>query len=138
MAHFAEINEEGIVQRVLVVSNERITQDGEEVEELGIAYLQKMFPDTNWVQTSYNGNFRGRYAGRDSRYDAELDGFITPQPSPSWTLNKETFAWEPPIPMPEQEAEVGDEGFIHYVWDEENQSWVEMDMEQLANNNNDI
>ena len=137
MAHFAEIDSEGTVQRVLVLSNDRITQDGEEVEELGTAYLQKMFPDTDWVQTSYNNNFRKRYAGKGMKYDAERDAFIPPQPFPSWLLNEESLSWEPPIPMPEQEAELGDEGFIHYMWDEENQSWVEIDIEQ-TNNNNDI
>ena len=137
MAHFAEIDSEGTVQRVLVLSNDRITQDGEEVEELGTAYLQKMFPDTDWVQTSYNNNFRKRYAGKGMKYDVERDAFIPPQPFPSWLLNEESLSWEPPIPMPEQEAELGDEGFIHYMWDEENQSWVEIDIEQ-TNNNNDI
>jgi len=130
MAHFAEINEEGIVQRVLVLSNKIITKDGEEVEELGTAYLQKMFPDTDWVQTSYNDNFRKRYAGKGMKYDVERDAFIYPQPFPSWLLNEESLSWEAPVPMPEQEAELGDEDFIHYMWDEENQSWVEID-EQL-------
>ena len=129
MAHFAEINEEGIVQRVLVLSNERITQDGEEVEELGVAYLQNMFPDTDWVQTSYNDNFRKRYAGKGMKYDVEWDAFIPPQPFPSWLLNEESLSWEAPFPMPDDDK--------FYQWDEENQSWVETDMEQ-PNNNNDI
>ena len=130
MAHFAEIDSEGTVQRVLVLSNDRITQDGEEVEELGTAYLQNMFPDTDWVQTSYNNNFRKRYAGKGMKYDVERDAFIPPQPFPSWLLNEESLSWEAPFPMPDDDK--------FYKWDEENQSWVEMDMEQLANNNNDI
>jgi len=129
MAHFAEIDSEGTVQRVLVLSNERITQDGEEVEELGTAYLQNMFPDTDWVQTSYNHNFRKRYAGIGHKYDAEHDAFIPPQPFPSWLLNEESLSWEAPFPMPDDDK--------HYQWDEENQSWVEIDIEQ-PNNNNDI
>lgn len=119
MAHFAEINEEGIVQRVLVLSNERITQDGEEVEELGTAYLQNMFPDTDWVQTSYNDNFRKRYAGNGMKYDVERDAFISPQPYPSWLLNEESLSWEAPFPMP-------DDG-KHYKWSEESKSWVEIE-----------
>jgi len=123
MANFAEINEEGIVQRVLVLSNERITQDGEEVEELGIAYLQNMFPGTDWVQTSYNDNFRNRYAGIGHKYDVERDSFIPPQPFPSWLLNEESLSWEAPFPMP------GDDKL--YKWDEENQSWVEIEEQPI-------
>ena len=128
MAHFAEIDSEGTVQRVLVVSNDRITQDGEEVEELGTAYLQNMFPDTDWVQTSYNDNFRKRYAGKGMKYDVERDAFIPPQPFPSWLLNEESLSWEAPFPMPDDDK--------FYKWDEENQSWVET--EEQPNNNNDI
>jgi len=123
MAHFAEINEEGTVQRVLVLSNDRITQDGEEVEELGIAYLQNMFPDTDWVQTSYNDNFRKRYAGTGMKYDVERDAFIPPQPFPSWLLNEESLSWEAPSPMPDDDK--------FYKWDEENQSWVETDEQPI-------
>ena len=128
MAHFAEIDSEGTVQRVLVVSNDRITQDGEEVEELGTAYLQNMFPDTDWMQTSYNDNFRKRYAGKGMKYDVERDAFIPPQPFPSWLLNEESLSWEAPFPMPDDDK--------FYKWDEENQSWVET--EEQPNNNNDI
>ena len=130
MAHFAEINEEGIVQRVLVLSNERITQDGEEVEELGTAYLQNMFPDTDWVQTSYNDNFRKRYEGKGMKYDVERDAFIYPQPFPSWLLNEESLSWEAPFPKPDDDK--------YYQWDEESKSWVEIDMEQTTDTNNDI
>ena len=123
MAHFAEINEEGIVQRVLVLSNDRITQDGEEVEELGTAYLQNMFPDTDWVQTSYNNNFRKRYAGKGYKYDVERDAFIPPQPFPSWLLNEESLSWEAPFPMPDDDK--------HYQWSEESKSWVEIDEQPI-------
>ena len=123
MAHFVEINEEGIVQRGLVLSNKIITQDGEEVEELGIAYLKNMFPDTDWVQTSYNGNFRKRYAGRGMKYDVERDAFIPPQPFPSWLLNEESLSWEAPFPMPDDDK--------IYKWDEENQSWVEIEEQPI-------
>ena len=129
MAHFAEIDSEGTVQRVLVVSNTVTYQGDEEVEELGTAYLQNMFPDTDWVQTSYNDNFRKRYAGKGYKYDVERDAFIPPQPFPSWLLNEESLSWEAPFPMPDDDK--------FYQWDEENQSWVETDIEQ-PNNNNDI
>jgi len=122
MAHFAEINEEGIVQRVLVLSNDRITQDGEEVEELGTAYLQNMFPDTDWVQTSYNNNFRKRYAGAGMKYDVERDAFLQQQPYPSWTLDEETLTWNPPKPRPEQD----EENPVKYGWNEVAGDWQEI------------
>jgi len=129
MAHFVEIDSEGTVVRGVVLSNTITYQGDEEVEELGIAYLQNMFPNTDWVQTSYNDNFRKRYAGKGYKYDVERDAFIPPQPFPSWLLNEESLSWEAPFPMPDDDK--------FYQWDEENQSWVETDIEQ-PNNNNDI
>ena len=126
MAHFAEINSEGVVGRVLVLSNDVITRDGEEVESVGVEYLQRMFPNTNWVQTSYNNNFRKRYAGMGYTYDSARDAFLPPQPYPSWTLSEETLDWVCPKPMPEQEAELGEEGFIHYAWNESAGEWQEV------------
>ena len=126
MAHFAEINSEGVVGRVLVLSNDVITRDGEEVESVGVEYLQGMFPHTNWVQTSYNGSFRKRSAGIGSTYDSDRAAFLPPQPYPSWTLSEETLNWVCPKPMPEQEAELGEEGFIHYAWNESAGEWQEV------------
>ena len=123
MAHFAEIDSEGTVQRVLVVSNTVTYQGDEEVEELGTAYLQNMFPDTDWVQTSYNDNFRKRYAGKGMKYDVERDSFIPPQPFPSWLFSEESLSWEAPFPMPDDDK--------IYKWDEENQSWVETDEQPI-------
>lgn len=69
MAHFAKI-ENGLVTEVLVVANEH--------EENGEAYLHSLGLEGQWVQTSYNGNFRGKYAGIGDTYDAEQDIFISP------------------------------------------------------------
>tara|TARA_Y100000310_G_C20314845_1_gene637937 strand:- start:42 stop:419 length:378 start_codon:yes stop_codon:yes gene_type:complete len=124
MAHFAEINEEGIVQRVRVISNDILIQNGEEVEELGVAYLKDRHPNTDWVQTSYNDNFRKRYAGKGMKYDVERDAFIHPNPPfPSWLFNEESLSWEAPFPMP-------DDGKF-YAWDEESKSWVETDEQPI-------
>jgi hypothetical protein len=84
MAHYAEIDASGIVQRVLVVSND-VTHgsDGVEDETLGAAFLANILPGSGqWIRTSYNGNIRGRYAGIGYRYDAERDEFVPPD----WTL----------------------------------------------------
>lgn len=120
MAHFAEINSNNIVLRVLVVSNEDITdQNGQEQEQLGINFLKNLIgQDTNWVQTSYTASFRKRYAGIGFSYNEELDAFIPPKPYGSWILNEETADWEPPIPMPTDASEGS-----YYSWNEETTSW---------------
>jgi hypothetical protein len=119
MAHFAKLDENNVVLEVIVVSNRDCsTPDGTEVESIGIAFCECLFGGT-WKQTSYNGNFRKRYAGIGYTYDADLDAFIPPKPYPSWILNDETANWEAPIPMP-------DDGKT-YVWDEDTLSWVEVE-----------
>ena len=81
MAHFAKINSDNIVEQVIVVNNEVLKDDkGVEQESIGVAFCQSLFgSDTNWVQTSYNGNFRGRYAGAGMTYDPIKDEFIAPE-----------------------------------------------------------
>lgn len=116
MAHFAELDENNVVLRVIVVSNaDTSTPDGNEVEEIGVAFCQRLFGG-NWKQTSYNGNFRKHYAGIGYTYDAALDAFIAPKPFPSWTLNAQTADWEPPMVYPT-------DGKL-YQWDEATTSWV--------------
>ena len=102
MAHFAQLDANKIVERVIVVDNDNILDaDGNESEAVGIAYCQALFgANTIWRQTSYNGNFRKNYAEAGYQYDADLDAFIAPQPFPSWSLNTETCQWEAPKPYP--------------------------------------
>jgi len=118
MAHFAELDSSNSVIRVIVVGNPDCMDDaGNESEAVGIAFCQQLFgADTRWLQTSYNGNIRKRYAGIGYTYDPALDAFIPPQPFPSWTLDTATCDWQPPIPCP-------DDGQI-YDWDEASQSWL--------------
>jgi hypothetical protein len=119
MAHFAELDQNNIVLRVIVVNNADTSVDGHEIEAKGIAFCQSLFgADTRWVQTSYNGKTRKRYAGVGYSYDQQRDAFIPPQPYPSWALDAETCDWVAPIPMPND----GD----WYMWDEPNQSWVKV------------
>ena len=105
MAHFAEIDENNIVKRVLVVDNSQ-EHRGEDFlsNELGLG--------GRWIQTSYNNNFRRRYAGIGFKYDEINDVFITPQPFPSWNLD-ENWDWQPPIPRPDELS----------TWDEETLTW---------------
>ncbi|MFT4261430.1 MAG: hypothetical protein ACMXX9_03285 [Candidatus Woesearchaeota archaeon] len=83
MAHFAELDENNVVLRVIVVDNKNCCdKKGEEQEEIGRAFCEKLFNGGRWVQTSYNANFRKRYAGIGYIYDEEVDEFIPPkQPS---------------------------------------------------------
>ena len=124
MAHFAQIGMNNVVLRVSVVRNEDILdENGNESEEMGIQYLKSVHgPLTNWLQTSYNSNFRCRYAGIGMVYNNQYDVFLNAQPYSSWTLNTETFEWEPPIPEPELTEEQIESG-SYYEWNEETQEW---------------
>lgn len=108
MAHFAGINEDKVVQRVLVISDAQ-EHRGQQflAEDLGLG--------GTWIQTSYNGNIRGRFAAVGMIYRDDLDMFIYPQPYPSWTLD-EKATWQPPVPYPGDGRE--------YDWDEADQAWV--------------
>jgi len=80
MAHFAELNENNIVTRVIVVSNDDcLDQYGNENEAIGALFCHNLLGG-RWIQTSYNANFRGIYAGMGDYYDEELDIFIAPAP----------------------------------------------------------
>jgi hypothetical protein len=94
VAHYAELDATSTVVRVLVVSNDVITTpDGTEDEMLGKVFLTDLLGGT-WVQTSYNGRIRARYAGPGYAYDAVRDEFVPPD----WTLVD--GVWTPP-PDPE-------------------------------------
>jgi hypothetical protein len=118
MAHFACINDQGIVTQVIVAEQEFV--DGLE---------------GTWVQTSYNTRggkhydpetgeeddgvpLRKNYAGIGYKYDADRDAFIPPRQWTSWVLDEETCFWEAPIPMPEltEEQIAVNAG---YLWDED-------------------
>ena len=122
MAHFAKINvNTNQVVHISVVDNWNIVDgEGNEVESIGIAYLESVHgSDSNyiWRQTSYNGNLRKNYAGIGMTWDAGRNAFIAPKPFNSWTLNEDTCRWDPPTPMP-------NDGKM-YSWNEETLSWVE-------------
>ena len=120
MAHFAELDSNNVVLRVVVVdTKDNSTADGVEKESIGQAFCERLFGG-RWVQTSYNNKIRKRYAGVGFTYNETLDAFIAPQPFPSWTLDNTTADWVSPIPMP-------NDGKV-YIWDEATQSWVVSDI----------
>lgn len=108
MAHFAEINENNIVVRVLVVP------DSQEARGQDFLAIDMQLGGT-WVQTSYNNNIKKQFAGIGYTYDQQNDVFIRPKPYESWTLDT-NFDWQPPAPMPEPGA---------WIWNEESMSWLE-------------
>lgn len=115
MAHFAELNENNIVERVIVVSNDDcLDSDGVESEQVGAQFCFNLLGG-RWIQTSYNGSFRKQFAGFGYQYDEDADVFIAPQPFPSWVLD-ENKDWQAPVPMPTEGA---------WYWDEDAGAWVE-------------
>ena len=121
MAHFAEIDENNIVKRVIVAEQDFIDSG-------------TVGNSSNWIQTSYNTKggihytpnsihrepdggvaLRKNFAGIGNTYDSDKDAFYQPQPYPSWLLNEDSCQWESPIPYPDDGSD--------YNWNEENQSW---------------
>lgn len=120
MSHFAEIDGEGTVLRVLVVADDKESRGQEFLaDDLGLG--------GTWKKTSYNTvggvhsnggtPFRKNFAGIGYKYDTEKDAFIPPKPFTSWTLDEETCLWNAPTPMPTDDK--------IYVWDEPTTSWKE-------------
>lgn len=98
MAHFAELDQNNNVLRVIVVANEKITENGQESEAKGVEFCQQLLGTaTRWVQTSYNGNIRKNYASVGYAYDQSRDAFIPPKPDgDGWVLDEETCRWRNP------------------------------------------
>jgi hypothetical protein len=117
MAHFAEVDENNIVLRVLVVDDSQ-ESNGQEflATTLGLG--------GTWIKTSYNTNagvhsnggtpLRKNYAGIGYTYDSVRDAFIAPKPYPSWVLNEESCVYEAPVAYPTDGQ---------YTWNEETTSW---------------
>ena len=78
MAHFAKIEKNKVTQ-VIVVNNETLeNKEFPESEKIGVEFCQSLFgADTQWLQTSYNGNFRGSFAGIGWTWDG--NNFIDDQ-----------------------------------------------------------
>ena len=109
MSHFAEIKPNGLVIDIISAEPDVINN--------GV-----MGDPHKFIQTSYNGNFRNKFAKRGDKYDRALDMFIPPSPYPSWAL--ETYEendipkaqWIPPTKKPKTKP--------NYVWNEETKKWV--------------
>ena len=112
MAHFAEVDTNDVVLRVLVVGNDQ--------EHRGQEFLaDDLALGGTWVQTSYNGNMRKNYAGVGFTFDRVRDAFYAPKPYSSWVLNEDTCVWNAPTPMPLVEGKM-------YNWVEADLNWQEV------------
>jgi hypothetical protein len=80
MAYFAEISDNLVIQVIAVANSDCDNLPFPESEPYGQAFIASLGLQGQWLQTSYNANFRGRYAGIGYTYDDELDEFIAPQP----------------------------------------------------------
>ena len=120
MAHYARVNSENVVTFVTPIPNEMITDvNGVEHEDWVLDHLYSTIPDSvgdRWIQTSYNNNFRKKYAGIGYTWNEQLDAFIPPKPYKSWILNQETAEWESPVPYPTNEKDC--------IWNEDIKKWM--------------
>jgi len=83
MAHFAQVDAYQIVRNVIVVNNSDCGGgDFPDSEPIGQAFIAAIGIDGDWLQTSYNNNFRGQYAGQGMTYDPLLDEFVSPVVEP--------------------------------------------------------
>lgn len=97
MAHFAEIDDNNIVLRIIVVADaDTADEHGVEVESIGVSFCSNLLGG-RWVQTSYNGNFRKNYACIGGYYNFARNAFIPPQPAPDWTLDDVNCVWIEPV-----------------------------------------
>lgn len=124
MAHFAKLDKQNKVIFVTVGRDE--DREEELTERTGDVYKQTSYNTRGGVHYQSDGTpsadqakaFRKNYAGLGYTYDALRDAFIPPKPYLSWVLNEQSCLWESPVPYPTDGK--------RYVWDETNQTWVEV------------
>ena len=119
MAHYAVLDNNNIVVQVHVGKNE---DEGDTNWEEYYGAKRTSFNTSGGIHLNNGTPFRKNYAGIGYTYDEERDAFIPPQPYASWTLNENTCLWDSPVAHPSEESSGGNP----YVWDENNQEWVEL------------
>ena len=133
MAHFAELDNNNTVTRVVVVGNDVETAAGplgsNDMHVDGETWCINFFKTPNWKQTSYNNKFRKQYAGKGYTYDAAKDKFICPQPYASWSLDGNDD-WQAPVTYPTDTTDK------RINWDEAGQQWTATDNSDPVNNFN--
>jgi len=132
MAHYAELDINNKVIRVLTACNQDILNNGGEQSEQAAEHFKSLnkFSENGvkWVQTSYNNNFRKQYAGIGYTFDFTKNKFITPQPFASWSLDSNDD-WQAPVAYPTVTT-YGDNVRYFISWDESNLRWIGKDHQQ--------
>jgi len=84
MAHFAQVDGNNVVRNVIVINNSDCGGGGDypDSEPIGQAFIAAIGIEGDWLQTSYNNNFRGTYAGQGMTYDPTLNEFVSPVVEP--------------------------------------------------------
>jgi len=146
MAHFAELDINNKVIRVVTACNQDIANNGGEQSEQAAEQFKSVCKlsenAVRWVQTSYNNNFRKQYAGVGFTYDFAKNKFIRPQPYSSWILDVNDD-WQAPVSFPsniyygnEYQEPYFDQNLqkiinsnLRYLvyWDENNLRWIGKD-----------
>jgi len=133
MAHFAELDGNNIVTRVVVVGNDVETAAGplgsNDMHVDGETWCVNFFKGGTWKQTSYNNNFRKQYCGKGYTFDSAKNKFISPQPYDSWALDGNDD-WQAPVTRP---TDTDDKNIR---WDEAGQKWTATDDSDPVNNFN--
>ena len=134
MAHFAELDNNNVVLRVVVVGNDCVPSD-EHID--GETWCVNFFKTPNWKQTSYNHNFRKQYCGAGYTFDAAKNKFISPKPHASWSLDSNDD-WQAPVTFPTITTYGSNDPLDTYgiTWDETGQKWTAEDHEDPVNNFN--
>jgi len=114
MAHFSKI-ENNCVTQVIVVHNDIVGTEFPTSEPIGQAFIAEHKYEGEWLQTSYNDNFRKQYGQIGFTYDRIADEFVALQPHASWTLDTNND-WQAPTPKPEGDFE----------WNEHQLRWVQV------------
>jgi hypothetical protein len=117
MAHFAKINTNNIVEKIIAIdNNDCCGKTFPDSEICGQNFIQSLGLDGTWKQTSYNNSFRKKYAGIGFSYDQNKDIFISPKPFDSWVFDNTEQDWVAPLPFPNDGNK--------YDWNENDQEWV--------------
>jgi hypothetical protein len=117
--YFAKIELNNKVTQVLTMDDSVLKDaDGNEHENLGVAFLTELTGWPIWKETWKDGSQRKNFAGIEYTYDETRNAFISPKRYPTWTLNESTCQWDPPTPFPDDGKK--------YIWNETEQRWDEI------------
>lgn len=132
MQHFAEIDDENRVLRVITVADsDCLNELGNISETVGEAFCNRITDSEPFTKTSKwrityphrdhfprdpNNLKRKNFAGKGDFFDEERNAFYSDKPYDNWIFNEENCRWEPPVPHP-------NDGKI-YTWSQEETKWV--------------